>query len=187
MVKRARDEHKAAIEWLNNHTDEIIGFFLVEIKLYQIGDSEPAVKFEVVEQPNDWTKGVKKSTNSSPILQDRYDYWVEFNDYAFKDHAFAKEFNQRKPNTDHWMTFSVGSSACSIIVSQIRKYNNLMVEWYINDDKEMYHKFLSHKGEIEADMGIELEWNELPEKKASRIIAYIDVNFDNKEGMVTAV
>lgn len=26
-----------------------------------------------------------------------------------------------------------------------------------------------------------LEWNELPEKKASRIIAYIDADFDNKE------
>ena len=35
VVKRAREEHRAAIEWLNNHTDENIAFFLVEIKLYQ--------------------------------------------------------------------------------------------------------------------------------------------------------
>lgn len=26
VVKRPREEHKAAIEWLNNHTDEKIGF-----------------------------------------------------------------------------------------------------------------------------------------------------------------
>ena len=39
VVKRAREEHKAAIEWLNYHTDEKIGFFLCEIKLYRIGDS----------------------------------------------------------------------------------------------------------------------------------------------------
>ena len=44
VVKHAREEHKAAIEWLNNHTDEKIGFFLCEIKLYRIGTSEPAVK-----------------------------------------------------------------------------------------------------------------------------------------------
>ncbi len=37
VVKRAREEHRSAIEWLNNHTDENIAFFLVEIKLYQIG------------------------------------------------------------------------------------------------------------------------------------------------------
>ena len=59
VVKRAREEHRAAIEWLNNHTDEDIAFFLLEIKLYQIGDSEIAVKFEVVEKPNDWTKEIK--------------------------------------------------------------------------------------------------------------------------------
>lgn len=181
VVKKARDEHKAAIEWLNNHTDEKIGFFLVEIKLYQIGDSEIAVKFEVVEKPNDWTKEIKKATNNSPILQARYDYWVAFNDYAFKHETFAKEFNQRKPSTDHWMTLSVGSSACHIDISQIRKYKNLIVEWYISDDKELYQKFFMHKEEIENEMGIELEWNELPDKKASRIIAYTDTDFDNKE------
>ena len=181
VVKRARDEHKAAIEWLNNHTDEKIGFFLVEIKLYQIGNSDIAVKFEVVEKPNDWTKEIKKSTNNSPILQARYDYWMAFNDYAFKNHSFAKEFNQRKPSTDHWMTLSVGSSACHIDISQIRKYKHLIVEWYISDDKELYQKFFIHKDEIESEMGIELEWNELPDKKASRIIAYTDTDFDNKE------
>lgn len=29
VVKHAREEHKAAIEWLNNHTDEKVGFFFV--------------------------------------------------------------------------------------------------------------------------------------------------------------
>ena len=62
VVKRAREEHRSAIEWLNNHTDENIVFFLVEIKLYQIGSSDIAVKFEVVEKPNDWTKEIKKSS-----------------------------------------------------------------------------------------------------------------------------
>ena len=58
LVRHAREEHRAAIEWLNNNTDDRIGFFLCEIKLYRIGGSEPAVKFEVVEKPNDWTKEV---------------------------------------------------------------------------------------------------------------------------------
>lgn len=50
VVKKAREEHRSAVEWLNNHTDDKIAFFLVEIKLYQIGDSEIAVKFEAVEK-----------------------------------------------------------------------------------------------------------------------------------------
>ncbi len=40
VVKHAREEHKAAIEWLNNHTDEKIGFFLCEIKLYISEDKD---------------------------------------------------------------------------------------------------------------------------------------------------
>lgn len=60
VVKHAREEHRAAIEWLNNHTDDDIGFFLCEIHLYKVGSSNPAVKFSVIEKPNDWIKSVKK-------------------------------------------------------------------------------------------------------------------------------
>lgn len=180
VVKRAREEHRAAIEWLNNHTDQNIAFFLIEIKLYKIGTSDIAVKFEVVEKPNDWTKEIKKNTSNSPILQARYEYWTAFNDYAFQNEVFAKTFNKRKPSTDHWMAFSVGASACSISMSQVRRTGNLVVEWYIFDDKELYQKFYVHKESIENTMKMQLEWNELPEKKASRILVSKQVDFDNK-------
>ena len=181
VVKRAREEHRAAIEWLNNHTDENIAFFLVEIKLYQIGSSDIAVKFEVVEKPNDWTKEIKRHTSDSPILQARYDYWVAFNDYAFSKNSFGKAFNKRKASTDQWMTMSVGSSACHIDISQIRKDHLIVVEWYISDDKELFHKFHSHKTEIETEMGMELDWRELPDKKASRILVTHPADFENRD------
>jgi hypothetical protein len=59
IVKRARDEHRLAVEWLNQHTDSNIGFFLLEIELWQIDNSPYAPKFNVVERPNDWAKFVK--------------------------------------------------------------------------------------------------------------------------------
>lgn len=64
LVRKARPEHRAAIEWLNNHTDEGVGFILCEIKLYRIGNSEPAPKFEIIEQPNNWVKEMKKTPGS---------------------------------------------------------------------------------------------------------------------------
>ena len=64
IVKRARDEHKQAIGWLNQHTDENIGFFLIEIELWRIGDSLPAPRFNVVERPNEWAKTVKAAAVS---------------------------------------------------------------------------------------------------------------------------
>lgn len=170
VVKHAREEHRAAIEWLNNHTDEKVGFFLCEIKLYCIGNSEPAVKFEVIEKPNDWAKEVKRSDMSNPTLQQRYDYWVAFQEYAFSKLTFAKNFNRRKPSKDHWMDFSIGSSACHMAVSQILKRNELDVELYIHEDKELYHQLLRNRAAIEAETGLEFDWRELPERKASRIV-----------------
>lgn len=102
------------------------------------------MKFEVIEKPNDWTKEIKRQTSSSPTLQAGYDYWVAFNEYAFNNTAFAKVFSRRKASTDHWMSLSVGSSACHMDLSQVRKDNNITVEWYITDDKELYQKFYFH-------------------------------------------
>ncbi len=181
VVKHAREEHKAAIEWLNNHTDEKIGFFLCEIKLYRIGSSEPAVKFEVIEKPNDWTKEVKKNESTNETQQQRYDYWVAFQDYAFQNKKFAKEFNRRKPSIHHWMDFGVGSSACHIAVSQIQKHNELDVELYISENKELFHALLQNKELIEAETNLTFDWRELPERKASRIIIKKDVDYSDKK------
>lgn len=72
VVKQARNEHKAAIEWLNNHTDEGIEFFLIEIKLYKIGKFNTALKLELVEQPNGWTKELKKQVERLPKINKLY-------------------------------------------------------------------------------------------------------------------
>lgn len=170
VVKHAREEHRAAIEWLNNHTDDDIGFFLCEIKLYRIGTSEPAVKFEVIEKPNDWTKKVKNSKTINVLNQQRFDYWEAFQNYAFQNTQFSKHFKRRKPSMDSWMNFSIGSSACHIAVSQIQSRNELDVELYIDDDKELFNYLLQNKSNIESDSELTFDWRELPERKASRIV-----------------
>lgn len=180
VVKHAREEHKAAVEWLNNHTDDKIGFFLCEIKLFQIGDSQIAPAFTVVERPNDWTKEIRKTASANSTQQQRLEYWQAFNDYAFTDANFSRIFNKRKPTTDHWMDFSIGSSACHIAVSQIQKRKAVDVELYINDDKELFKSLFTHKDEIEKNMEMELEWKELPERKASRILIEKTVDLDDR-------
>ena len=180
VVKHAREEHKAAVEWLNNHTDDKIGFFLCEIKLFQIGDSQIAPAFTVVERPNDWTKEIRKTASANSTQQQRLEYWQAFNDYAFTDANFSRIFNKRKPTTDHWMDFGIGSSACHIAVSQIQKRKAVDVELYINDDKELFKSLFAHKDEIEKNMEMELEWKELPERKASRILIEKTVDLDDR-------
>lgn len=179
IVKRAREEHKAAIEWLNNHTDEGIGFFLCEIKLYRIGSSDPAVKFVVIERPNDWAKELKKNEAPSKTQEKRYGYWVAFQDFAFQNSAFSKEFKRRKPSTHHWMNYSIGSSECYISVTQIRNKDKINVALYIPDNKQLYQVLLEQKDAITETVGTPLSWYELPEKKASKIIIEQTAELEN--------
>jgi hypothetical protein len=43
-------------------------------------------------------------------------------------------------------------------------------EIYIRNDKELYDQLFKNKDAIEKELGFELEWMELPDANASRII-----------------
>ena len=70
---------------------------------------------------------------------------------------------------------------CCISLSQIRSKNLFAVEWYIEDDKDLYQKFFAEKDAIEKEMGLDLDWRELPGKKASRILVTNYADFNNKD------
>lgn len=69
IVKEAREEHRSAIEWLNNNLIKGISFFLLEIQAYKIGDSLPAPKFEVIEKPNDFIQSTRSMGSDKEMNQ----------------------------------------------------------------------------------------------------------------------
>ena len=81
---------------------------------------------------------------------------------------------------NHWLDFGVGFPACHIVVSQIQKRNELDVELYISEDKDLFHSLLDHKDAIESDTGLAFDWRELPERKASRIVIEKSVIFGDR-------
>lgn len=160
VVKRAREEHKKAIEWLNDHTSSEIAFFLVEIELWQIDDSAIAPHFNIAERPNDWAKAIKVSEGLSDTKKLQFEFWQEFCDYAFKNDTFAKEFSKRKPQPQHWHTLGISGKPYAINVSTNTQKKIVMVDVYISNNKELFYKFQEQKTEFEADFGHKLEWNE---------------------------
>ena len=52
IAKEFRDEHRAALNYLNSRTGEDTKFFGVVVELWKIDDSRPAVKFDLVVDPN---------------------------------------------------------------------------------------------------------------------------------------
>lgn len=184
IVKEAKEEHRAAIEWLNNNTSTDINFFLIEIHAYKIGDSDPAPKFEVVEKPNDFVKRSKTKDREDGEMNKsqaaRLYFWEEFNKVVAQR---GKPFNIRKATTDHWYDVAVGSSDAHISITLVNKFGNIVVELYISNNKALFDKLKAQKDSIESDLGFALDWDRLGEqKKASRIKYYIDgLDFEKQE------
>lgn len=181
IVKEAREEHKSAIEWLNNNMAKEISFFLLEIKAYKIGDSLPAPMFRVVEKPNDFIKSNKsvKDGDLSKTQAERLNFWTEFNRVVTES---GKPFNVRKATTDHWYDVAIGTSDAHISITLVNKDGSIGVELYVRDNKDLFDNLYEHKGEIESKLGFSMHWERLDDKKASRIKSYIPgLNF-NKQG-----
>lgn len=167
IVKDVRNEHKQAIDWLNEHTDEKINFFAIKLELWQIDGSPYAPKFQIISKPNEWAKIMKAPISS---LTERklklLDFWTALNEYLNNKNS---EINPQKPSSDHWNNISVGTSKAHISLTALAKEKKIGCEFYIPDNKELYFYLIEHKEEIEQIFGQELYWQELKGKKASRI------------------
>jgi len=180
VVKEAKEEHRAAVEWLNNNTTKDINFFLIEIHAYRIGDSDPAPKFEVIEKPNDFVKRSKVRSNDSELNKseaERLFFWEQFNQTVAER---GKPFNIRKATSDHWYDIAIGTSEAHIAIDLVNKAGKIVVELYINDNKTLFDELYEKKDEIEEKLGFTMTWDRLNNKKASRIKNYTaGLNFED--------
>lgn len=179
IVRTARDEHKAALQWLNDVTGEEIGFFLLEIQLWSIDGSAMAPKFNLVEAPNGWAKNTKRPTCSLCGTSDKikFNFWSEFRYYAFKDAIFSKEFRSHDPLPIRVFNLGIGSSSACILLTCNTREDRVGVELNIHDNKDLYDDLLREKIKIETSIGKPLEWCRLDNRKASRIRLEFDKNF----------
>ncbi len=173
IVESARDEHASAIEWLNKNTTDDLAFFLIEVHAYTIGDSVPAPYFKIIEQPNDFSRSVKKLAKTgeiSALEEYRLDFWTRFNVVL---ENMGKPFNKRKATTDHWYDVAIGSSQGHVSIDLVNKAHKIRVGFWITDNKELFDTLYEQKQEIEDAFGEPLEWDRLDNKKASMICTYI--------------
>lgn len=174
-ISRAfQDEHRAALDRLNEITNERFRYFGVEIKLWQIGNSTPAPQFEIVSNPNDWTRTVNQSTQ---LVEDkdlsetqllRKKYWTAFRDYLIQTGSSVQ-----CPKLGPWsfVSTSVEGTAFSMEVWLSQKNKEIGIRRYTEgkNAKAYFHLLMEQKQEIEEEVGESLEWAEMPTKKSSRI------------------
>jgi len=182
IVASEREEHKRAIDWLNEHTDEEVSFFLVRVELWQIGDSPAAPKFVIVSQPNDWAKAAKHSTETGGAMTEvklrQLDFWERFREFGLSQES---SFNFRKAQPQHWYDMGTGSTKWYISLTLNSQSEQMACSVYMSKDKTQFKLFESKKTEIETKLGSPLEWMELPGKKASRIRLSVPCKLSNEK------
>lgn len=165
------EEHRAAMDWLNEKTDESVNFFGVEIEVWRIGNSNPAPKFNVISKPNNWQKSFSPSaTGSGQGGALIYKYWSEFGDYLTAKKSVLKA---RAPRTKPYSVMSIGRSGFNLTAEAYIRKRYMWVTLLMRGNDSTAHFNLLHeeKDAIENEYGSELEWHEEPNKKRSRIVA----------------
>ena len=168
IFKDITEEHRSAIDWLNENTGEDRLFFAIKIEGWRIDDSNPAPKFQVICKPNEWAKVVKHSSESKDLGATelkKLDFWTKLKSYASEKKI---PLLRQTPAPQHWYNISIGSSEAHIGLTLNTREDLLGCEVYINDNKPLFQFLKSQRDQIEQQLGGKLEWIEA--KKACRVV-----------------
>jgi hypothetical protein len=184
------EEHRATLDWLNERTDEKINFFGLEVELWRIGDSPIAPKFNVVSQPNEWTRSIQTAAAESGELsahkQTQLRFWIAFR--AFMESN--SHIRCQKAYPQHWMTHSIGrtgihlTSIASLWDSESDTKNpEIRVELALvgKNAKQHFAALEKNKEQIEKELGFPVFWHNPEEKNACRIYVRQNADFLNPE------
>lgn len=173
IASEIADEHRRALDWLNEITGEQFSLFGLEIELWRIGNSEPAPKFNLVCRPNDWAKsltGSERLGESTETTLTQLEFWRGFVDFA---RSRGTTLSLRKPRPRHWYSLAVGRSRFSLSLSASTRLRRVGCELYIHHEqsKRAFTLLQAQRPAIEAELG-SLEWQELPHRRDCRIVNY---------------
>lgn len=184
-----QDEHRAALDWLNQRTSADTQFFGVVVEAWQIDHSRPAPHFRVVAMPNDWQKQATNKRNSNPAERgERYrEFFQQLREKLQNEHQFSGVGNVQPRN---WTGFASGcrgvwygaafSSGNSVHVDISIDRGQAHLDW----SERLFTSLLTHREAIESELSEQLEWDQREGRRAYRIaIRRSGTIFDDPEAL----
>lgn len=180
LAPEFRDEHRAALDWLNSISAEDFGFFGVVLEAWRIGDSAPAPRLRVDVKPNNWSRSVQSARGAglTDTQQAYLRFWGEFlPEFRDAHPGWTRATTARK---EHWMIFPSARSGLlrySAAFCRTARGYGLRAEAYIDTGdrettKAAFDALLERREQIEPAVGEELDWDRLDDRRASRISLY---------------
>lgn len=174
-----RDEHRAAIDWLNEITSDEFSFFGLEVELWKIGTSASAPKFNVVSKPNDWSRSVSSAAKDtfdgtlSDTRQLQLEYWTALREVMVVNGGVV---NPTKAHPQGFMDFSLGKSGIWLCASiRVRDKGVTVLLVIGTKDSLAYFKLLEQNRAIyEQTFGEPLKWQERPGQKQKLVFIRLE-------------
>lgn len=169
------DEHRAALDWLNEITDERFRFFGLEVELWRIGNSPAAPKFNVVSRPNNWSRTTQRVASGeipeSSLKQQRF--WEQLSQQLEKSAGNVRLAN---PPTLPWTYYGLGRTGFHLEAVLNPQAGRIRVELRLKgpDSKAHFALLEGMKEAIETEIGAPLDWAKQPSNNVSRIILHRD-------------
>ena len=174
IAKEFREEHRAALDRLNEITNEGFQYFGIEVKVWQIGDSARAPQFEIVSKPNDWNRTVRRNTegavnrnlSETQLLQKKF--WEEFGQYLTNNNC---RFSIPNPQPRAQTGFGIGKAGFTLYATLLVKARRIRIRLTIrrNNANVHFHRLKCQREEIVEELGDVLRWEELPDQESSWI------------------
>ncbi len=180
LSEEVRDEHRQALEWLNQKTDINTQFFGVVVEILKIDDSLPAFNFKPVVFPDEWQKSQRQraSTNTSPKLEKCREYFQSLIDELRESHGFPGT-NSAKAKNAYRQYFAAGIGKAYYRAS-FGRGGIVSVSVYM-EDKTLFDKLATRAVEINSKFGRELEWERLDKKILSTVSVYRDGSIESSQ------
>ena len=187
IVTDFTEEHHEAIDWLNRNISEGINFFLIQVEVYKIDNSEAAApKFNVICKPNDWSKLAQRlasgdEVSGTQLLQ--MEYWDQLIKASEKSKTSLKFSAKARPDPFYMLSFGKGGVHIELLMHTTKK--QFRCEFYIEDNKKLFDDLEAKKDNIEADLASlegDLKWERLDDNvKKSRIFLTKDGDLRDKK------
>ena len=176
IAETFREEHIATLEYLNETSStDGIALFGVELEAKRISDSKPAIEFTLAVRPNRWQREISQEPRSEADKKRHELRLGFFTKLADRYKELNPSWHRVKAQPQHWLSFSAGRSGFSFSWTwRMLGGFRFAIELYIDtgdseENKTYFAELLQKKEEIEKQVGHKLDFQELSEKRASRI------------------
>ena len=179
-----REEHRDAIRWLNEHTNDTLAFFAVKVEVWRIGDSLPAPRFNVAAEPSGFQRDLVQATAKPSDRGLAYQkFFRAFVERLHTEHPGLVYTNPDRIRYDSWTTFGAGRSGFELWVAFAEGARFRVALTITTGDrarnKAAFDELHTQRDAIQAELGEALQWERLDEWVTSRVGAYQDGSIDS--------